>query len=141
MSKVQGQPLKTLSNERALQQINQGTRRTHRIEIEIERGDETLKGTVVVHHPSQMERIQIGVLKAHLLGGLPSSAVDQMTENLVTIIATLDIATSSAPDWFNVYAEDIDYDLLEGVYIEYMNWVKTFRTGTRAKSSEGTSQE
>lgn len=138
MANINGQPLKTLNTERMLNKINQGKRRTHRIDVDFSDMGSNFVGTVIVHHPSQMDRLQQGVLKSNLLGG--ATNVDQMTDNIATIISTLETVIDQKPDWFDVYDDEIDYDIIEGVYLEYIKWINSFRRGTKPVQDTGNSE-
>lgn len=125
-----GEVLRTMRLD-TLNKINQGNTRTLSIPVDFSTEEHpNFKGVVVVKHPSQMETIRIGQVRAQLLGGLP---VDTHTDNIAYIIATLDTITVEAPEWFNAYSPDIDYDMLEYVFIEYSNWVESFRKGSRGE--------
>ena len=139
MAGVQGQPLNTLNSERMLQKINQGKRRTHRIDVDFRELNEDFIGTIVVHHPSQMDRLKAGVLKSHLLGGI--EAVDTLTDNIASIISTLDVVIDSKPDWFDVYDDILEYEVMEKVYVEYLTWVNSFRNRAKADAPKGDSEE
>jgi hypothetical protein len=138
MAEIKPEVLKTLRPEDTLQKINQGKRRTYTFKVDFSEIDERFVGTFTVHHPSQMERLQVGVLKAQLLGGVVP--LDTMTDNIATIVATLDVVLDEKPDWFDVFDDRLDYEILEAVYIEYINWVNSFRKRTRAESNKGNSE-
>lgn len=120
--------LKTLSN--GLHAVNSGTRTTHKFDVDYTEYDPRFKGRFIVHRPSAMEQMRMGVIKSQLLGGvLP---VDMMTDNLATIISSLDVVIDEKPDWFNPYSEGLDYEILESVYLEYTEWYNSFRDKVRA---------
>lgn len=140
MSEIRPEVLKTLRADTALQGINQGTKRTHSFNAEFTEYDESfVLGRFVMHHPSAMERLQIGVTKSQLLGGIVP--LDVMTDNLATIISTLDIVIDEKPNWFNVYDSRVDYDILESVYKEYIEWSNSFRPNVDRKSNVGDSTD
>ncbi len=138
MAEIQQNVLKTLSSETVLQKINQGKRRTHSFNVKFDDINPEFVGTVTVHHPSQMERLAIGVLKSQLLGGMP--ALDTMTDNLATIISTLDIVIDKKPEWFDAYSDELDYEVLEAIYVEYINWVNSFRKRPEPVADSGDSE-
>jgi hypothetical protein len=138
MANTKPEVLKTLTSERTLQKVNQGKRRTLVIPLDFSEIDEKFVGKYQVHHPSQMERLQVGVIKSQLLGGIVP--LDTMTDNIATIIATLDVVTDEKPDWFDVYDDEFDYDIMEAVFMEYMEWVNSFRKGTGKDTDKGTSE-
>lgn len=141
MTNAQPQPLKTLSSERTLQKINQGTRRTHMIDLDYSHIKPEFVGKVVVHHPSQMERLQQGILQSHLLGGADPQSLDTLTYNLAMIISTLEIVIDKKPDWFDVYDDELDYSIIEETYLEYVKWINSFRTGAKKPVNVGDSKE
>jgi hypothetical protein len=138
MTEIKPEVLKTLRSEDTLLKIKQGKRRTHTFKVDFSEINEKFVGTFTVHHPSQMERLQVGVLKAQLLGGV--APLDVMTDNIATIISTLDVVLDDKPDWFDVFDDELDYEILEAVYLEYINWVNSFRKGTGTESNKGTSE-
>ena len=138
MADIKPEVLKTLRSEDTLLKIKQGKRRTHTFKVDFSEINEKFVGTFTVHHPSQMERLQVGVLKAQLLGGV--APLDVMTDNIATIISTLDVVLDDKPDWFDVFDDELDYEILEAVYLEYINWVNSFRKGTGTESNKGTSE-
>jgi len=138
MSNIQPEVLKTLRSA-ALDKINQGKKRTHSVNLDFTEYDPSFTGRITFHYPTQLESIQIGVTKAGLLGGLTGS-VDVLTENTAHIIATLDIVIDEKPDWFDANNIDLDYDILERVFIEFNNWRDSFRKGRRESEPQGDSQ-
>ncbi|AYP68588.1 hypothetical protein EalM132_00076 [Exiguobacterium phage vB_EalM-132] len=120
----QNPKLVTLRKE-ALNNIIQGKTRTHEFTVDFTEVDENFKGTFVVHQPSQMELLEIGVLKSKLLSGAVNP--DVKVENLAIIMSTLEHVCDTVPSWFNIGDPDISYEILETVYMEYLNWVNTFR--------------
>lgn len=124
MANIKPEVLKTLRLD-TLQKINQGNRRTHTFQVDFSEVNENFVGSFTVHHPSQMERMYVGSIKSQLLGG--NLQVDLMTDNIATIVATLDVVIDSKPEWFNPYSSEIDYDILEAVFLEYTGWLNSFR--------------
>jgi hypothetical protein len=139
MAEIQPHVLKTLRPDETLQKVNQGKRRTYTFQVDFHEYNPKFVGSFVVHHPSQMERLQVGVIKAQLLGGVVP--LDTMTDNIAQIISTLDVVIDSKPAWFDVFDDELDYDILEAVYLEYINWVNTFRRRTEAESDKGNSEK
>lgn len=132
MTQPEIQPLRILHG------VNQGTRRTHTFDIDLtkEYGDK-FKGRFTVHHPSQMERLRIGVLQSQLTGGIPP--MDNRTDNLVYMIATLDTVLDVKPDWFDVYSDDVEYEMLLAVHMEYLKWYDSFRKRPESVNNKETS--
>jgi hypothetical protein len=86
-----------------------------------------------------MENMQRGIIKSSLLGGIP--AIDVPTDNLATVISTLEVVIDKKPDWFDPFSEEIDYEILEEVYLEYINWSNSFRRSNRKDKPTGDSQD
>jgi hypothetical protein len=122
--------LRTLRLEN-LQKITQGKRRTLDIPVDFSHIKEEFVGSFTVHYPSQMEKIQIGVIKSELLQG--NMMIDTETDNTVSAIATLEVVLDKYPDWFNPYDPDVEYEILEHLLIEYLKWVRTFREEREAR--------
>jgi len=139
MSDIQPQVLKTLRTDDVLQSINQGKRRTYTFKVDFSEISENFVGEFTVHHPSQMERLQVGVIKAQLLGGV--QPLDVLTDNIAQIISTLDVVIDKKPDWFDPFSDDLDYEVLEAVYLEYMKWVDSFRLSNKPNRDDGDSKE
>jgi hypothetical protein len=139
MSEIQPQVLKTLRPDAVLQKINQGNRRTHTFNVDYQEIDKKFVGSFTVIHPSQMERLQVGVIKSQLLGGVVP--LDTMTDNIAQIIATLDVVVKSKPEWFNVFDDKLEYEILEAVYIEYIDWVNSFRRRVETDTDKGNSEK
>ena len=137
MSNVQPEALKTLKSN-TLNKINLGKRRTHTFNVDFSDIDPEFVGKFTLHYPSQIERLQIGVTKSALLGG--NLNVDTRTDDIAHIIATLDVVTDVSPSWFDVTDDRVAYDILESVFIEYMNWVDSFRKRPEASNDTGSSQ-
>lgn len=110
---------------RILNGVNQGTKRTHTFTVDFTEYGEKFKGKFTVHHPSQMERMRIGILQSQLTGGVVPT--DVRTDNLVHIISTLDIVLDEKPEWFDIYSEELEYEMMVAVYKEYVNWMASFR--------------
>lgn len=119
-------------------QIQAGNRRTHTAELDLTHIDESYKGTFKYHHPSLIERMQIGVIKTQLLQGL-EGVVDVFTDNIAHMTATLEIVLDEAPEWFRLDAI-YDYEVLDAVYEEYIGWYNSFRKRDKDSNNEGNSQ-
>lgn len=104
--------------------VNMGNKRTHTIAVDFSEINEEFVGNVVVHYPSQIERMRIGVLKAELLGGVE---VDVHTNNLAHILSTLDVVVDTKPEWLNASDPSLEYEIFEKIYLEYNDWCNTFR--------------
>lgn len=114
------------TNNRILgQQILQGKTRTKTEQFNFSHIDEEYVGSFTFHHPSLIERMQIGVTKSQFLQGL-EGRVDVLTDNIAHMTATLDVVLDDAPKWFKVGAL-YEYEILETVYDKYAEWVSSFR--------------
>jgi len=130
--------LKTLRSN-TLSKINQGKRLTHAFNVDFSDIKEGLTGTFMVHKPTQIERLQIGVNRSILLGG--NIEVDTITGNIAFMIATLDTVLDSKPDWFDVDNPDLDYEIMLSVFNEYDDWVNSFRKTATASVPKGDSKD
>lgn len=138
MAEMQPQLLKTLRPQSTLQKVNQGKKRTHTFAIDYHEINPNFVGEFTVHHPSQMERLQVGIIQSQLLGGV--IPVDTMTDNISRIISTLEVVLDKKPDWFDVFSDELEYEVMEAVYIEYINWVNSFRRRAEEESNKGNSE-
>lgn len=116
--------LVTLRKE-AVSGIIKGKKRTHEFDVDFSDVDSTFVGTFKIHQPSQVELLDIGVLKSKLLNGAINP--DVKVENLAIIMATLEHVCDEVPEWFNVTDPDISYEILEAIFLKYNDWVNTFR--------------
>ena len=138
MSNIKPEVLKTLRMD-SLNAITQGKKRTHTFEVDFSEIDPKFVGKFTVHHPSQMERMQVGATKSALLGG--NLVVDTMTDNIATIVSTLDVVLDDAPDWFNPFSDDLDYNIMEAVFLEYTTWLNSFRRKDKSVTDDGDSKD
>lgn len=116
------------------QQVQAGKKRIHTVQIDLSDIDPEYVGTFKFHHPTVIERMQIGVMKSKLLDGL-EGRVDLITDNIAHMTATLENVLDSSPDWFNVN-NVFDYEVLDTVYEEYINWYNSFRRSS-ARNDDG----
>lgn len=119
-------------------QVNQGKRRTHSKHMSFTDIDESYVGTFKFHHPTLIERMQIGVIKTQLLQGM-EGVVDVLTDNIAHMTATLEVVLDEAPEWFKMDAI-YDYQILDAVYEEYIQWYNSFRERNKGSNDEGDSQ-
>lgn len=96
-------------------------------------------GTFVFHYPSLMEQVQIGVMKAKMLDGVPVNSVDTLTDNIAFMTATLHVVMDSAPEWFNLDKLD-DFTALFRVYNEFAQWRESFRQTNNENADKGNSE-
>jgi hypothetical protein len=86
-----------------------------------------------------MDKIQIGITKTALTGGMEITS-DVIAQNLVTIISTLDVVVTERPEWFNPNDPDLPYEVMEAVFLEYLNWQDTFRKPSGPSGPESNSE-
>jgi len=121
------------------QQIIQGKTRTKTEQISFTHIDESYSGSFTFHHPSLIERMNIGVLKSQFLQGL-EGRVDVLTDNIAHMSATLDVVLDDAPEWFKIGAL-YEYEVLEGVYDKYTEWLNSFRKPSGRNTDKGDNTE
>ncbi|MDP4224904.1 MAG: hypothetical protein Q8910_00845 [Bacteroidota bacterium] len=138
MSNIQPEVLKTLRSN-TLRKVNQGNKRTHSFKVDFSDINEEFTGRFTFHYPSQMEVMQAGVVKSALLGG--NLSVDMTTDNIATIVSTLDTVLDEFPEWFNVFDPDIEYEISESIFLEYVNWRDSFRKRPKDSKPSGDSQD
>lgn len=109
-----------------LHRINMGKKATNTFTMDFSDINPEYVGSFTVHHPSQMEQLQVGILTSVLLDG-KGTTVDVMTNNTALVIANLEVVLDVHPTWFDVYSDNIDYGMMEKVYLVYLSWMKTFR--------------
>jgi hypothetical protein len=63
-----------------------------------------------------------------------------MTDNIATIVSTLEVVLDAKPVWFDVFSDELEYDILEDVYFEYLKWVNSFRRRAEPSNDEGSSE-
>jgi hypothetical protein len=122
--------------------IQKGKKRTLVKQLDFTEFDPEYVGTFKFHHPSVLERMQIGVIKSQMLQGL-EGRVDIVTDNIAHMTATLQVVMDDAPVWFQV-SEIEDYEILDTVYEEYIQWYNSFRRANKqdndAQDSNGVQQ-
>lgn len=120
---VQGIGLSKLLSQN-LANINMGNKRAHTITVDFKHIDESFVGNVVVHYPSQIEKMQMGVIKSSMLGSMD---VDVTTNNIAHILSTLEMVIDSKPEWLNADDPRVEYEIFEEIYLQYHEWCNTFR--------------
>jgi len=118
--------------------VQQGKKRVHSKQMDFTQYDAEYVGTFKFHHPSVMERMQIGVLKAQMLQGL-EGRVDVITDNIAHMSSTLEVVMEENPTWF-VLSDISDYEILDGVYEEYVQWYNSFRKPNKKTENAGDSE-
>lgn len=89
-------------------------------------------GNFTCHRPTMQEMIRIGVVEARDLGGLQN--VDIQTTMIAHMIATLEVAIDSAPDWWKP-RELKDAEVLQEVYEKYIDYLRQFQRKPESESS------
>lgn len=105
--------------------ILEGKKRTLTKQLDFSTIDETFVGTFIFHHPTVLDRMNIGTLKSQLLQGM-EGRTDVITDNIAHMTAVLSHVIDEAPEWFKIN-EIYDYEILDTVYETYNEWVNTFR--------------
>ncbi|QKE56372.1 tail assembly protein [Bacillus phage YungSlug] len=118
-------------------QIAQGNKRTLTTQIDLTDINPAYVGTFKFHHPTVLERMQIGVMKTNMLGGMP--ATDVLTDNIAHMTAILSYACDEMPNWFKV-DEIYDYEVLDRVYEVYNEWYGSFRKSSGEADNQGDSK-
>lgn len=97
------------------------------------------RGGFSSHVLSIRERIQVGALRAQLLAGAPSQAVDEFTSDLVEMVAHLSFSIDRRPAWFEDPGKLDDPDVVVAVYREVAAHEVAFRQprGGQAAGASG----
>ena len=114
----------------------------HSFEVDIKTPDDThYQGSFTVHRPTIGEKIRVGIIEARLREQL--DGVDVFTNNLIHMVSTLLVIVDSHPGWW-IPGQLYDYEVLEKVYMEYVDWVNQFfrrvsggDQGDKASSTSG----
>jgi len=123
--------------ERMLAAVNKGNKIQHTIKVDFSELDPKFVGSFVIHKPSQMERLEIGKISSVLRGG--DEKLDTRAYNIATIIATLEVLLDDKPDWFDVFDPELEYEILEEVYEQYINFLNNFRNKAGGSEPKGDS--
>jgi len=118
--------------------VSLGKKFTHSFTLNFKEIRPDFVGDFIVHRPSQVERLQIGIIKSSLLNGLYN--VDLITDNIAHICATLQVVADKLPDWFNIDDPELEYEILDAAYVNYINWVNSFRPSVKTGQDEGDSE-
>lgn len=102
-------------------------------------------GNFSAHLPSVMERVTIGVKRARMLGGAPTttvdngvssiSAVDPFTDDLAFMIAFLDTVLDKRPKWF-IWENLSDVAEVREMFTEVSQWANTFLRRPETQEAE-----
>lgn len=112
----------------------------HTFHVDKEVNGERYVGSFTVHRPTIGEMMRIGVLEARELGGL--SNVDQVTQMMAHMVATLEIVVDMKPEWWKP-REILEFEVLQEVFEQYLDFLRRFQGTSQGKPEEagkGTSQ-
>lgn len=112
--------------------------KTFSLDFEDQRGRQW-RGDFTNHILTVRERIQVGALRAQLLAGAASSAIDEFTADLVEMVAHLSFSIDRRPAWFDDPGQLDDPDVVVAVYREVAAHEVAFRQpqGGRAPPTSG----
>lgn len=83
-------------------------------------------GTFVAGIPTIAQRIQIGVIRARMLGGVASQSIDNFTDDLAFMTAYLQVVIKKHPSWWVIEEMD-DVVALREMFTQVTNWVNSFQ--------------
>ena len=83
-------------------------------------------GTFVAEIPTISQRIQIGVLRAKLLGGVASQSVDNFTDDLAFMVSYLQVVIKKYPSWWIIEEMD-DLAAINQLFNKVTDWVNSFQ--------------
>lgn len=126
----------------------QKTLHTFHVEIHSEGDDMTYKGKFTVKKLSLRDLAALGVRKSQLQGGLhfdpsnPGRGVDEITDQMNTIIAQCEFSIVEAPEWWDL-GKITDMEVLYKVYEEVISFENSFhgpRRSGNGSTAGGTGQ-
>lgn len=83
-------------------------------------------GTFIAGIPTITQRIQIGVIRAKMLGGVASESVDNFTDDLAFMVAYLQVVIKKYPSWWVIENMD-DVIAIREMFTKVTNWVNSFQ--------------
>lgn len=83
-------------------------------------------GIFVARIPTISQRIQIGVLRARMLGGITSDSVDKFTDDLAFMVAYLQVTIKNYPSWWSIENMD-DVTAIREMFNKVTDWVNSFQ--------------
>lgn len=119
-----------------LSQVSDSSIKTHSFYVDVQ----GMEGEFTVKYPALMDKVRIGTIRARMTDGVPSEALDVVTDNISFMSATLEVVVVKSPSWFNINTLE-EYEILETVYNKYQEWVSTFRNKPKQGKDAGGSQE
>lgn len=136
--------LKNVPDGNAIEKATESIMSQHNRRLTIPVDMNGYQGEFVVKYPSLKDKMNVGILRSKLTGGVPIQQLDVLTDNISYMSATLMVVTISAPKWFDIEIMD-DYEVLDYVFTEYNNWVNSFRRtnqqGNNADSGKSSQHE
>lgn len=129
-----------------MEKITNADMRKHTFTMEVSVNGVPQTGEFTAHLPSVMERVSIGVKRAQMLGGAPTttvdngvssiSAVDPFTDDLAFMIAFLDSTLEKRPKWF-VWDDISEVSDVRAMFTEVSTWVNSFHRKPETPAGEG----
>lgn len=83
-------------------------------------------GTFVAGIPTITQRIQVGVIRAKMLGGVASESVDNFTDDLAFMVAYLQVVIKKHPSWWAI-EEMEDIVAIREMFTQVTDWVNSFQ--------------
>ena len=83
-------------------------------------------GIFVAGIPTISQRIQIGVLRAKMLGGVASQSVDNFTDDLAYMVSYLQVVIKKYPSWWTIEQMD-DVVAIREMFTQVTDWVNSFQ--------------
>ena len=83
-------------------------------------------GTFIAGIPTIAQRIQIGVIRARMLGGVASQSVDNFTDDLAFMVAYLQVVIKKHPSWWAIEDMD-DVVAIREMFTQVTDWVNSFQ--------------
>lgn len=101
-------------------------------------------GIFVAGIPTISQRIQIGVTRAKMLGGVANQSVDNFTDDLAFMVAYLQVVIKEYPSWWEIENMD-DVIAIREMFTKVSDWVNSFqrknKKHTDATNSSTTTNE
>jgi hypothetical protein len=96
------------------------------------------EGTFKFHVLNTREKINVGLVKSRLSGGVAAHLLDSITSHMLEMLAWLAVALDEAPDWASGDALETLYDpgVIEAIYKEVAEHEARFHGTAAVPSSE-----
>ena len=83
------------------------------------------------------DRFEAGLIKAKLANGIPLDSLDLHTANLLEMLAVIEVATQTRPDWAGDFLDLFEPDVMNEIYKEIVGFEDRFHgPDTREASSD-----